>query len=126
MSDPPKPRIIPAPARAEFPTDHPCESIREYPVPDRARIRRVLADRCAWLERRIGENLLAGRGMGHHVVELAVLVQIEAEWTAMRRARIDVVDEMRAAINAAADREEIGDDDATRLYELAGKLRPGT
>lgn len=72
--------------RPLFSADHACESLRGYPVPDRARMRRVIAERCAWLEKRIGENTRAGRGSSHHVLELAALVALVEQWEALRRA----------------------------------------
>lgn len=108
--------------RPEFPDDHPCESLRGYPVPERSRMRRVIAERCAWLERRIAENTATGRGASHHLLELAALVALEAEWSEQRRRRLDAIGEIQRAINAAADDGEISEVDATRLYDLAAKL----
>jgi hypothetical protein len=115
-------RTEPMPERPMFPADHPLESLRGYPVPDRAQVRRMLAERCAWLELRIGENTRVGRGNNHHVKELAALVQMEAEWTDLRRRRSDVLAEMLGALNTAADGGEVSEEDATRLAEIAGRV----
>jgi hypothetical protein len=108
--------------RPTFPEDHPCESLRGYPVPERARMRRLIAERCAWLEKRIGENARSGSGTGHHVLELAALVELEAQWSEARQRARSAVEHLQRAIASAAEAGEISVDGAARLAELVGRL----
>lgn len=115
----------PPPHREHFPADHPCEALREYPFPGVQRMRKSIADRCVWLDRRIGENTRAGGGVAHHVLELASLVRMEAEWTAMRTAREEAFIELGHALNASVAAGRMSEADAVRLFRIARRdLKP--
>lgn len=67
-----------------FPADHFVESLRCEPVPDRQTIRRTLAGRASWLEKKLRSRMVSGEPCGHYLDELASLVTVveiaEAAW----------------------------------------------
>lgn len=59
-----------------FPSDHVVEALRDFPIPTWMRMKRALAQRCAWLDARIGQRVALGLPVRRELEELAAIVAL--------------------------------------------------
>jgi len=63
----------------EFSDDHPVPALRGYPHPKWSRVKRARAQRCVWLDQKIGQRTATGGEANLLIEELASLVWLVEE-----------------------------------------------